>query len=263
MSHFWSGGDFKLPSSDHPWLRADALIETLKSVNGTTYFLSRHLNRLKSASKDLFMEPVDLPLIQRRISDLVRADDFSFGRVRLTYFSNGEYLISHDPLKQLETDEEESSRLLVAESPRFSRAALHPFKTMAYTEASFGQRIAKSEGFADLIYMNERDQITETGYANLLVEIDGRLITPAASCGLLPGIVRGVLLEWFPQIEEGILTRASLSEATGLYLLSSIREIELVSEVRDGSTLYQYEFSEQVRATKSEYLKRSKSEPDS
>lgn len=263
MSHYWSGGEFEVPTHDHPWLRADALIETLKSVNGEPYFLTRHLNRLSTAIGDLKMKPADISSIKKSLAEIVAKDRYSLGRIRLTYFSNGDYLISHQPLMAPPLSVQMPVRLSVAKLPRFSQSVLHAYKTMAYTEASFGQRLAIEDGFDDLLYLNEKGEITETGFANVLLEINGKFITPSLKSGVLSGIIRELLLEWFPQVEEGIVTRSMLAQATGLYLLSSIREIELVSELQDGSISYHYEMSVQMRLLKSEYQKRSKSEPDS
>ena len=263
MSHYWSGGDFVLPTHDHPWLRADALIETIKSVDGTAYFLTRHMNRLSGAIGDLHMKAANILTIKSRVAELVRKDKFSLGRVRLTYFSNGDYLITHEPLAISILNEENATRLSVSKFPRYSESALYGYKTMSYTEASFGQRLANETGCDDLLYLNEKGEITESGFANVLLEINGRLITPARESGVLNGVVRDLLLNWFPQIEEGILNHSVLAQASGLYLLSSIREIELISEVKDGADSYRYDMSDQVRSLKSEYQKRSKSQPDS
>src|SRR6185369_209127 len=46
----------------------------------------------------------------------------------------------------------------------------------------------------DVIFWNERGEITESSIANVVVEIDGELFTPPIECGLLPGVFRNYLL---------------------------------------------------------------------
>ena len=45
-------------------------------------------------------------------------------------------------------------------------------------------------GCDDVILSNERGEITESTIGNLVIEIDGRLLTPRLECGLLPGVFR-------------------------------------------------------------------------
>ena len=47
----------------------------------------------------------------------------------------------------------------------------------------------------DVILFNERGEITETTISNLFLEIDGELLTPDLSAGLLAGTFRQHLLD--------------------------------------------------------------------
>ncbi|MCP3176690.1 chorismate-binding protein [Desulfuromonas sp. KJ2020] len=75
----------------------------------------------------------------------------------------------------------------------------------------------------DVILWNERGEVTETTIANLVVEQeDGRLITPALDCGLLPGTFRASLLAR-GTIEEGIVPLQKLSCCRSIFLINSVR----------------------------------------
>lgn len=50
MNEFWSGGEFTLPATAHPWLRGDGIFETIKTSRGSAHFLSRHLARLERSA---------------------------------------------------------------------------------------------------------------------------------------------------------------------------------------------------------------------
>jgi branched-subunit amino acid aminotransferase/4-amino-4-deoxychorismate lyase len=260
MSEYWSEGTQPLPSLNHPWLRADGLFETLKSVKGRTFFLHRHLQRLSDSANELLFTPPKIDEIAVKINQMVSQDCFDRGRLRLTYFSNGQYLITHHAIN---LNPDEKFRLGLSRYPRFSQGLLSGHKTLAYTQASYGLRVAELEGYDDLLYLNERGEVVETGLANIVIEINGELITPPLHSGPLPGIVRAVLLEWFPQIQERMLHLEELKEASGLYLLSSIRELHPVEAFNDGVTVQHFEESDQVRQIRSEYLKRSESDADS
>jgi para-aminobenzoate synthetase/4-amino-4-deoxychorismate lyase len=84
----------------------------------------------------------------------------------------------------------------------------------------------------DLIYYNERNEVTESGIANIVVRLDDQLYTPPVSCGLLPGTFRAQLLAE-GKIQERVITVAELKEAEEIFLINSVRKwmkAELVVE---------------------------------
>ena len=61
--------------------------------------------------------------------------------------------------------------------------------------AALTRRPARPRGDCDdVVLYNEHGQVTETTIANVVVEKNGRLVTPPVACGLLPGVFRGHLL---------------------------------------------------------------------
>ena len=59
-------------------------------------------------------------------------------------------------------------------------------------------------GCDEVVFLNKKGELTEGTRTNLFIELDGRLFTPALTCGLLPGTLREELLD---------LPRAAASEA--------------------------------------------------
>ncbi len=253
MNEYWSA-DSGLPALGHPWLRGDGLFETLKTVYGAPYFLDRHLARLSRSASDLLFVAPDLDLISSKVREIAESSSWNMGRLRLTYFSNGEFLISHEELVIYDA---KVFSLGISPHRRFASDFIAHHKTLSYTGAAFGLRLAAQAGHDDLLYLNQMGEVVETGLANILVEIDGRLHTPRMDSGILPGIVRGVLLEWFPQIEEARLLIGDLKSASGLYLLSSIRELQLISTLDTGEERLTYRESEAVKTIRQSYLDRS------
>ena len=54
---------------------------------------------------------------------------------------------------------------------------------------------AKQERAADVLYVNEKGEVTSTTMANIFVRTGIGYLTPPLSAGILPGIVRSVLIE--------------------------------------------------------------------
>lgn len=74
----------------------------------------------------------------------------------------------------------------------------------------------------DVIFLNERGEVTEGSYNNIVISRHGELLTPALSCGLLPGLLRQELIE-AGGIRETILNLADLEAADTLWLINSVR----------------------------------------
>jgi para-aminobenzoate synthetase/4-amino-4-deoxychorismate lyase len=74
----------------------------------------------------------------------------------------------------------------------------------------------------DVILWNERDEVTESTIANIVVETDGALWTPPVSSGLLAGTYRGWMLSR-GVIRERILTIDSLRKCRRILLVNSVQ----------------------------------------
>ncbi|KKB78795.1 hypothetical protein VW35_09845 [Devosia soli] len=77
-------------------------------------------------------------------------------------------------------------------------------------------------GVDEVVFLNERGELTEGSITNLFIERGETLLTPALSSGLLPGTLRAELIET-GKAQETILTLADLSEADAIFLGNSVR----------------------------------------
>jgi para-aminobenzoate synthetase/4-amino-4-deoxychorismate lyase len=77
-------------------------------------------------------------------------------------------------------------------------------------------------GFFDTLLYNERGEVTEFTKGNLVVELDGQRLTPALSCGLLPGTLRAELLAR-GEVREALLQRADMERASALWFVNGVR----------------------------------------
>jgi para-aminobenzoate synthetase/4-amino-4-deoxychorismate lyase len=75
-----------------------------------------------------------------------------------------------------------------------------------------------------MLFTNERDEVTEGGRSNLFVKLNGRWWTPPIASGILPGIMRGMMLEDLDLgAQEKPLTLSEVMTAEELLLCSSLR----------------------------------------
>ena len=74
----------------------------------------------------------------------------------------------------------------------------------------------------EVLLCNERGELTEACTANLVLDRDGRLLTPALDCGLLPGILRQGLLDR-GVVAEARLLPEDLRRARRFWLVNALR----------------------------------------
>ena len=189
------------------------LLETLLFDKGYV-LLDEHLDRL-AASADYFGFRIDPAAIRRLL--LARSRGFAGRRqrVRLTVSRDGRPRAQAGPCAP----------------PRIFRLALaphpvdesDPFLHHKTTQRDvYDQARAACPEADDTVLWNRRGQITETTIANLVVELDGRLLTPHVDCGLLAGTMRGRLLRG-GGLAQAALTREDLGRASRIWLVNSVR----------------------------------------
>jgi len=75
----------------------------------------------------------------------------------------------------------------------------------------------------DVILWNERGEVTESCSANVVIDLNGELITPPIESGLLGGTFRAELLAQ-GQIVEHVITIEMLRAAPRMWLINSVRK---------------------------------------
>jgi para-aminobenzoate synthetase/4-amino-4-deoxychorismate lyase len=193
------------------------LIETIKwSPEEGFVLLGRHLARLL-ASSAYFGLPVDAAEATNRL--IAESANWAAPmRVRLTLSETG-IDITAVPLPP----NPEIFRFLVASETLQSSSVWLAHKT---TNRAFydSPRIKAHDehGVDEVVFLNERGELTEGSITNLFIERGGKLLTPALSSGLLPGTLRAELIET-GKAQEAILTLADLHDAEAIFLSNSVR----------------------------------------
>lgn len=118
-----------------------------------------------------------------------------------------------------------AKRVVVSEKRSDSRNPLLRHKTTARERyESELDRLQKETGCYEVLFCNERGELTEGSRTNLFVEKDGKLYTPPLSCGLLDGIMRRFILgDGKLGAAERVLTKADLLAAERIFVTNSVR----------------------------------------
>jgi para-aminobenzoate synthetase/4-amino-4-deoxychorismate lyase len=92
------------------------------------------------------------------------------------------------------------------------------------------QKYRKLTGCYDVLFTNEKKEITEGSFTNIFVKKGGVYYTAPIECGLLPGIYREHLLtdDRYKTLEKK-LTISDLESADAVYLCNSVRGLQRVN----------------------------------
>ena len=213
--------DLALPPTGGGWLLGDGAFESLRTYSGKPFALERHLDRLEQTLRDLKIAALSRAQLIQGINETIVANPATpFGRLRITVFGDGNWMVTHIPYKP----ESRFLKLCLSPIKRYSLDLTSGIKTISYQASAVALREAASKGFDDSIFVNERGEVMESALANLLWLKDGQWFTPDLNSGCLPGVTRALLVENFGVIQAPLLAE-ELNSVDGLALTSSVREI--------------------------------------
>jgi para-aminobenzoate synthetase / 4-amino-4-deoxychorismate lyase len=194
------------------------LIETML-WDGDFFLLSMHLDRLES-SAEYFSFSCDRAAIAAQLIDA----SISFQlerhyRVRLLLSATGNVTVTatqqapDTPTGYIRLSPERTSSTNVFLRHKTTQRKLYDRQYSA----------AQASGFDDMIFLNERGEITEGAISNIFIRRAGRFLTPPLSSGVLPGVFRRHLLETNADAEERVLRLRDLESADAIFLCNSVR----------------------------------------
>ncbi len=139
-------------------------------------------------------------------------------RVRLLLYCNGSLESSHTTI---ETVPKKVAKICFAKEPVNSANIFLFHKTTQ--RKLYEETLASAKDVDEVILWNERGEVTEGCSTNLVIEKQGRLVTPVLSCGLLPGTYRDYLLKK-GVIKEEVVTKDDLCNSTRIFLINAVRK---------------------------------------
>jgi para-aminobenzoate synthetase / 4-amino-4-deoxychorismate lyase len=194
-----------------------SLLETILWTPKEGFFLhEKHVTRMLD-SADYF----DIPITKETLEDYLEQISSGFRspqRVRILLDQKGTLNSESRPFDQ--SQDKRPLNVGLATEPIHSNNVFLFHKTTqreVYVSALKG-----SEDLDDVLLYNEKGELTEFTIGNLVVELDGQLLTPPVSCGVLPGTFRVHVLET-GQVRERTILREQLSQCTKIFRVNSIR----------------------------------------
>lgn len=206
------------------------LIETILWQDGEFYLLDLHLKRLEGSAVYFQFDYDKNNIIQCLSYEADTFHNHNKYRVRLLLHRDGKVTISTTRLDDMDS---------MPKQVIFSTVRTDPDNKFLYHKTTNRElydrelQKARAEGYYDVLFMNNRGEVTEGAISNVIIMNGDKFYTPAIRCGLLDGVFRRYLFgKGFP-IEEKTLLENDIIGAEKLYLANSVRgmvEVKLVSE---------------------------------
>jgi branched-chain amino acid aminotransferase len=223
------------------WPTGTGIFETIKTVEGQPWALSRHMRRALNSARRHDQPFPDEELIRNAVAETIAANPYSIGRLKLLFGVDGSLRVTHQEYLEIKTAAHLGIRQLTDEVPTPVE------KRYPYTQNLEILNDAKSAGFDDFILVNRDGFVTETAIANLVFQVGGEWITPPLSDGVLPGVMRALLVE-----KNGVIVRQirvnQLNEIESGFVVSSLKIAQPISQIDDRFLQISQE-SEQMRAS--------------
>lgn len=204
------------------------LLETILLVNKKPVLIKEHLLRMEKSAKQtgIFFDHEKVLNSQIIPGHPVKS---KLGVLRLLLFPLGKkksflqvqikkYPYKKDFLKK-------GVRICFSSYQRAGKDSRYYHKTTLRDEYEALKKEANARGYFDAIAINEHGRICETSNANIFAVFGNKATTPPVEEGILPGIVRGFLLDGnIPGVkfEEKPLTKQELLQADEVFLTNSL-----------------------------------------
>ncbi|MGA9884620.1 MAG: aminodeoxychorismate synthase component I [Candidatus Acidiferrales bacterium] len=194
------------------------LIETFYWDRGYR-FLREHLVRLRDSAKYWGFN-----FSQKAVAAALQAAARAFSagprRVRLTLSRGGQIEVTHAARAVERFGRVRISNQKISSADRF---LYHKTTNRAPYESELAA--ARKRGLDDVLFFNERGELTEGTIHNVFVAKRGIWRTPPVSSGLLPGVFRDHILKTRKNAREAALTLKDIESADAIYLCNSVRGV--------------------------------------
>jgi branched-chain amino acid aminotransferase len=223
------------------WLEGTGIFETVKTVDGNPWALTRHMRRaVNSAAKENIHLPSE-ELLRNSISQLLQEESYDFGFLRISFGATGNWAVVHLPYKQVHTP----AKICTDPIGQVNNGVA--VKSYPYDHRLDILQQARTAGFDEALITNTDGKICEGAVTNILLRIAGKWCTPPLSDGVLPGIMRALVVENF-DVKVRSIAVSEIHDIEAAFLLSSLRIAQPVASIDGRELLQSDEFRVEIEA---------------
>ena len=223
------------------WMNGNGVFETIRTVDNKPWAMSRHMRRAVASAHQLgFRIPAE-DLVRNSVAKLLDTEQHANGLLRLSFGQNGNWSAVHlayEPVRH-------GAKLLTYDKE--IAVAGQPIKSYPYDHRLEILEAIKALGADEAIVCNDKGKICEGSVTNLLLLVDDKWVTPPISDGVLPGIMRALVIEHCG-VSVRSIDRSELPRVQSAFLLSSLRLAQPVTAIDGKEVAQSPQFRSEIEA---------------
>lgn len=227
----------QISAIDHGLVVGDGVFEALKVTATGPFAVQRHLDRLSRSASALGLPAPDHQFLRAGIDAVVAERTWDEGKIRITYTGGwgplGSAAATGPPTTIIAAEERAVSpatgKIVTAPWTRNTSGAMTGVKTTSYGENVRALAYAHQHDATEAIFINTDGNVCEGTGTNIFMVFGDRILTPPLTAGPLDGITRALVVAWLP-VEETDLTYADAIHADEVFITSSLRDVQAVSQ---------------------------------
>ena len=230
----------------------DGVFETLRAKGSRIFMWDEHIKRLKKGAGvcGMIFRSEDMKKIRRDIERHLKKEGIGDAYIRVNLWRA--HPDSFDPAGEKkahllvvirkyhpypERFYKEGIRCIVSKNFfKNERSPLVYIKSLNYLENILARMEAKKNRFDDAILLNTAGYLASATVSNIFFVKDSIVCTPSIDCGVLPGTIRGLVLEMCKKnrikLKEGKFTLKDLKGAEELFLTNTLMGVLPVREIK-------------------------------
>lgn len=246
------------------------VFSTIRIFDGVLFAFERHWARMKKDAEIMRVPfPADPRQVENLLLELVDANHASNAALRIAVVRNHGGIWEGPGIKRdfdvvaLTTnvrDWGQGVKLGIAAQARHAQSRFAGVKILSWAENLVLYEDAHSQGYDEVVLLNERGEVSECTSANIFCANGNRVLTPTLVSGCLPGVTREVLLTEVRvagiSIEERVLTPTDLEAADEVFITSTTRQLLPVLSIEGLAIRTNGHARERLQTAFSEYVDR-------
>ncbi len=223
------------PVSEPELFSGWGVFETMRAVSGAIVCLPLHVQRIFAAARKLTIPvPYSSSHISRAIARAVLINGYNDAVVRLSFYRSkaggAHTVITVKPYTAYTRRQYgRGFRACVSSIRQDEQCAFLQVKTTSRLLFQLASLEAHKKGCDEALIVNSRGIVTEGARSNIFIVKDKLIMTPAVSCGCLPGITRAVVIvlgrKQGHKIIEGSFRPSDVRSADEAFLTNSLMGI--------------------------------------
>ncbi len=230
--------------SDAGFLHGASVFTTMRAHNGQVFRFERHLERLADTVRVINLRTdATVEVLREAVAAVLAANDLREARVRITLTpgnvaaEQSTTLVTADPLGALPDSWYQNGVTVVVCS--FKQGQGDPkfgYKTGSYLPRILARQEAAAKGAEEALWFTPDNRLAEACFSNVFLVLDGKVHTPPRDTPVLPGIIRGAVLEICGQLgiavdEQTPLTVREMLAAKEIFVTSSLSGVRPVVRI--------------------------------